>query len=167
VANGREGFRPNDSATAAEALSRRDRRGPRSPPRPTLHCPIAASTEATPRPRGPRVAASPSRRSTRSGFRLAAHLLRERRDFSLRYVGAGGCPVFGGRTSFDAVNRTALFVRPIDCRHEAAFAQPSQRCACRMRKPARHNDQLGDARAAILLKQFDDLRQLRPAPRRG
>jgi hypothetical protein len=36
-----------------------------------------------------------------------------------------------------------------------------------VRKPARHNDQLVDPRAAILLKPFDDLRQLRPAPWRG
>ena len=83
-------------------------------------------------------------------------------------VGVGGCAVFGGGITFDAVDRTALFVRPIDCRHEAALAQPSQRCACRVRKPARSQRSSSSiARAAILLKQFDDLRQLRPAPRRG
>jgi hypothetical protein len=167
AANGREGFRPNDCATAAEVPSRRDRRGSRSRPRPTLRGRIAASTEAMPHPRLVRLPASPSRRSTRFGLRLPACGLRGRRDFGLGYAGVGGCAVFGGRTPFDAVDRTALFVRPIDCRHEAAFAQPSQSCACRVRKPARHKDQLGDARAAILLKQFDDPRQLRPASWRG
>ena len=66
---------------------------------------------------------------------------------------------------FDAVDRSALFVRPIDCRREAALAQAGQRCACRVRKPPRHSDQLVDARAAIPLKQFDHQRQLRPASR--
>ena len=113
-------------------------------------------------PPSPEGRASPSRRSTRFGLRLAAHLLGERRDVGLSYAGVGRGAVFGGTISFDAVDRSALFVRPIDCRHEAALTQPSQRGACRVRKPARHNDQFGDARAAILPKQFDDLRQLRP-----
>jgi len=55
----------------------------------------------------------------------------------------------------DAVDRSALFVRPIDCCREAALAQAGQRCACRVRKPPRQSDQLVDARAAIPLKQFD------------
>ena len=108
-----------------------------------------------PRRRCPKVGASPSRRSTRFGFRVATHLLRERLDVGLRYVGVGSCAVFGGRTRFDAVDRSALFVRPINCRREAALAQAGQRCACRVRKPPRHSDQLVDARAAIPLKQFD------------
>ena len=72
-----------------------------------------------------------------------------------------------GRTRFDAVDRSAPFVRPIDCRREAALAQAGQRCACRVRKPPRHFDQFVNRRALIPLKQFDDLRQLRPASRRG
>jgi hypothetical protein len=116
--------------------------------------------------RRPRVDASPSRRSTHFAFRLAAHCLREWRDVGLRYAGVGGCAVFGGRAPFDAVDRTALFVRPIDCRPQAALAQSSQRGACRVRKPTRHNDQLVDARTAILLKQFDDRASfVRPAER--
>ena len=132
-----------------------------------MRCPIAAPTEAMPRRRRPKVGASPSRRSTRFEFRLATHLLRERLDVGLRYVGVGSCAAFGGRTPFDAVDRSALFVRPIDCRREAALAQAGQRCACRVRKPPRHFDQFVNRRAAVPLKQFDDLRQLRPAPRSG
>ena len=127
AANGREGSRPNDCAIALEAHLRRDRPGPRSRPRPTLRCPIAAPTEAMPRRRRPKVGASPSRRSTRFEFRLATHLLRERLDVGLRYVRVGSCALLGGRTPFDAVDRSALFVRPIDCRREAALAQAGQR----------------------------------------
>ena len=71
--------------------------------------------------------------------------------------------VLGGKIPFDAVDRSPLFARPIDRQREAALAQPGQRCARSVRKPPRRIDQLVNGRAAIPLKQFDDLRQLRPA----
>jgi hypothetical protein len=72
-------------------------------------------------------------------------------------VGRGA--VFGGTIPFDAVvDPRSLSDRSI------AVTKP------RLRSPVSaarvvcgsHNDQFGDARAAILPKQFDDLRQLRP-----
>ena len=75
--------------------------------------------------------------------------------------------VLDSRTCFDAVDRSPLFVRPIDRHREGALAQPSQRCARGVRKPPRRIDQFVDGRAAIPLKQFDDLRELRPAARSG
>jgi hypothetical protein len=121
--------------------------------------------DAAPTPPGGRPIRS--RRTARFGFRLAAHCLRGQRIVGLRYVGVGGRAAFRGPTPLDPVDRTAIFVGPIDRRHEATLAQPSQGGAYRMRKPARHNDQLCNTRAVILLEKFDDLRELRPASRRG
>jgi hypothetical protein len=94
-----------------------------------------------PRLRRPRVDASPSHRSTHFAFRLAAHCLRERRDVGLRYAGVGGCAVFGGRAPFDAVDRTALFVRPIDCRPlgRACAAQSARRVSCAEANPSQRS----------------------------
>jgi hypothetical protein len=76
-----------------------------------------------------------------------------------------------------AVSRPGRDVRSVDdqryLRHDAVgitnvqlgddCREPGSRFCGR----AHHNDQLVDARAAFLLKQFDDLRQLRPVPGRS
>ncbi len=62
---------------------------------------------------------------------------------------------------------TVEFVRPVDGQREAALAQPGERCARSVRKPSRRIDQLVNGRATIPSKQFDDLRQLRPAAGSG
>jgi hypothetical protein len=49
---------------------------------------------------------------------------RIRVDDSLSQLFRSSSPeFFGGRTPFNAVDRSALFVRPIDSRREAALAQ--------------------------------------------
>jgi hypothetical protein len=167
AANGREGFRPNDSAIAAEAplASRSARPAITSSTDPALPDRGVNTGDAVPTsPEGRRIAitpldalwVSPRGASSSRAARLRSALRRSGRLRCLR------------RQDFFRRGRSnRALVRSIDCRHEAALAQPRQRGACRVRKPARHNDQFGDARAAILPKPFDDLRQLRPAPRRG
>ena len=98
---------------------------------------------------------------------MAIDLLRGRLRVGLPDIGVSGRVVLGGKIPFDAVDRSPLFARPIDRQREAALAQPGQRCARSVRKPPRRIDQLVNGRPAIPLKQFDDLRQLRPAARSG
>ena len=56
-------------------------------------------------------------------------LLRGSLGVSLRHIRVSGRALLGGRSLFDAVDRSPLFVRPIDRQREATLAQPGQRCA--------------------------------------
>src|SRR5271165_6104882 len=67
----------------------------------------------------------------------------------------------------DPIDRSSRLVGPINPDGVAALAQAGERCACRVRQPAGCGDKLAESRAISALQQFDDVRYLGSAARRG